>query len=265
MNGAPTNPRGRGAIHRALKSMELSPLTCKSEELYSIVSSSNRTHLMLCLSNPFITEEHILSLLRNPHITQEIVQAVNDRFSTSYKIQFGIVNCAKTPHTLAMRLLPQLFWNDLVRICENYRLFPPLRRNAENHLRDKVSGLTVGERKTLARTAPRSLIGLLKSESEPSVFTCLLQNPRLIEDDLVPLLSNEMTPVSILEAVAANRQWTNRYPVRLAIVRNDKTPLRLRLLFLSRIQKPDLQVLARTPHTAQIIRAAAERILTGEY
>jgi hypothetical protein len=190
---------------------------------------------------------------------------VNDRFSTSYKIQFGIVNCAKTPHTLAMRLLPQLFWNDLVRICENYRLFPPLRRNAENHLRDKVSGLTVGERKTLARTAPRSLIGLLKSESEPSVFTCLLQNPRLIEDDLVPLLSNEMTPVSILEAVAANRQWTNRYPVRLAIVRNDKTPLRLRLLFLSRIQKPDLQVLARTPHTAQIIRAAAERILTGEY
>jgi len=164
-----------------------------------------------------------------------------------------------------MRLLPQLFWNDLVRICENYRLFPPLRRNAENPLRDKVSSLTVGERKTLARTAPRSLIGLLKSEAEPAVFTCLLRNPRLIEDDLVPLLSNEMTPVSILEAVAADRQWTNRYPVRLAIVRNAKTPLRLRLFFLSRIQKNDLQVLAQAPHTAQIIRAAAERILTGEY
>jgi len=255
----------RGAIHRALVFMEISPLTCKSEELYSIVSSSNRTHQMLCLSNPVITEDHILALLRNPHITQEIIQAVNDRFNKSYKIQFGIVNCAKTPYTVALRLLPQLFWNDLIRICGNYRLFPPLRRNAENYLRDKVSGLTVGERKTLARTAPRSLIGMLKAEAEPSVFSCLLRNPRLVEEDLIPLLTSDMTPVPILEAVASDRQWTNRYPVRLAIVRNARTPLRLRLHYLSRIQKNDLQVLAQAPHTAQIIRAAAERILTGEY
>jgi len=220
---------------------------------------------MLCLSNPRITEEHILSLLRNPHISQEIVQTVHDRFSKSYKVQFGIVNCTKTPYSLSMRLLQFLFWNDLVRICQNYRLFPPLRRTAENYLRDRVSGLTVGEKKTLARTAPRSLIAMLKTEFEPSVFACLLRNPRMVEEDIVPLVASEFTPVPILETVAFDRQWTNRYAVRLALVRNSKTPLRVRLSFLSRIQKNDLETLVRAPLTAYLIRAAAERIITGEY
>jgi len=245
--------------------MELSPVLCTSEELFSVVCGANKSHLLLCLANPRINEDHILSLLRNPHITQEIIQSVYERFGKSYKVQFSIVNCVKAPYILAMRLLPSLFWNDLIRISGNYRLFPPLRRIAENYLRDKVSGLTVGERKTLARTAPRSLIGLLKNETEPSVFACLLRNPRLIEEDVVPLVTNELTPTPILETLATDRQWTNRYSVRLALVRNAKTPLRLRLHLLSRLQKADLQALVKTPFTNHLVRAVAERIVAGEY
>jgi hypothetical protein len=245
--------------------LEPSPLTCTAEELYSIVSSSNRTRLLLCLSNPHLTEDHILSLLRNPHITQEIVQTVHDRFSTSYKVQFGIVNCPKTPYVLAMRLIHTLFWNDLVRICANYRLTPPLRRAAENSLREKVYGLTVGEKKTLAKTAPRSLIGMLRNETDPSVFSCLLHNPRCVEEDLLPVINYELTPVQILETIASHRQWANRYPIRLALVRNERTPLRFTLSFLSKLQKRDLEQLVVAPQTPHLIRLAANRILTGNY
>jgi hypothetical protein len=244
---------------------ELSPLTCSSEELYTILSGSNRSLLLLCLSNPKLSEDHVLSLLRNPHITTEIIQAIHDRFSKSYKVQFGIVNCPKTPYTLSVRLLQSLFWNDLVRICANYRLFPPLRRSAENYLREKVSGLTIGEKKTLAKTAPRSLIGMLKTDSDPSVFASLLHNPRLVEEDLLPILTNELTPVGVLEAIAADRQWTNRYPIRLALVRNVRTPLRFSLLFLSKLKKVDLEQLTRTPDTPDLVQAAADRILAGKY
>ncbi len=245
--------------------LEPSPLTCSGEELYSVVSSSNRTRMLLCLSNPLISEEHILSLLRNPHITQEIIQTVHDRFNKSYKVQFGIVNCPKTPYSLSMRLLQALFWNDLVKICENYRLLPPLRRYAENYLREKVYGLTMGEKKTLARTAPRSLIGLLKAETEPSVFGCLLRNPRFVEADLLPVINYEFTPIPILEVIASDRQWTNRYPIRLALVRNARTPLRFTLSFLSKLQKKDLILLIKAPLTPYLVRAAADRILIGEY
>jgi hypothetical protein len=245
--------------------LEPSPLTCTGEELYSIVSSTNRTRLLLCLSNPMLSEEHIQSLLRNPRITKEIIQTIHDRFSKSYKVQFGIANCPKTPYSLSMRLLQSLFWNDLVRIVENYRLFPPLRRLAENYLREKVSGLTLGEKKSLARTAPRAVIGLLKSEQEPSVLACLLRNPRFVEEDLLPIISNEFTPIGILETIASDRQWTNRYSVRLALARNLRTPLRFTLSFLSKLQKKDLEVLMKAPQTPFLVRAAADRILAGQY
>jgi hypothetical protein len=244
---------------------EISPLTCTSEELYTILSGSNRGLLLLCLSNPRMTEEHVLSLLRNSHITTEIIQAVHDRFSKSYKVQFGIVNCPKTPYSISVRLLQSLFWNDLVRICANYRLFPPLRRSAENYLREKVSGLTIGEKKTLAKTAPRSLIGMLKTETDPSVFSSLLRNPRLVEEDLLPIITSETTPVGVLEAIASDRQWTNRYPVRLALVRNSRTPLHFTLLFLSKLKKLDLEQLTKTPNTPELVHAAADRILAGNY
>ena len=259
---------GRSALRKfSIMNTELepSPLTCSGEELYSMVCSSNRTRVLLCLSNPRLTEEHILSLLRNPHITQEIVQTVHDRFSKSYKVQFGIVNCSKTPYALAMRLVNGLFWNDLVKICANFRLSPPLRRAAENALREKVYGLTVGEKKTLAKTAPRPVIGLLTTETEPSVFSCLLRNPRFAEGDLIPVINYEMTPVQILETIASDRQWTNRYPIRLALVRNERTPLRFTLSFLSKLQKRDLEQLVRAPETPNLIRLAADRILTGNY
>jgi hypothetical protein len=244
---------------------ESTPLTCSSEELYTFVSSSNRSWLMLSLSNPRVTEEHVLALLRNPHITQELLQSIHERFSKSYRIQFGIANCPKTPYPLAMRLIQTLFWNDLVKISENFRLFPPLRRTAENYLRDKISGLTVGEKKTLARTAPRSLIGQLKTETEPAVFECLLQNPRLIEEDLLQVLHHELTPGAILEKIAANRQWTARYPVRLALARSAKIPLRIRLSLLSKLHKSDLEHLAKDDQNPDLVRMAAERILDGRY
>ena len=244
---------------------ESSPITCSSEELYSFVSSSNRTWLLLSLSNRSLTEDHVLSLLRNPHITHEILQSVHERFSKSYRIQFGIVNCPKAPYPLAMRLVQSLFWNDLVKISENYRLFPPLRRAAENYLREKISGLTVGEKKTLARAAPRSLIGQLRLETEPSVFECLLQNPRFIEEDLLQVIHNELTPVGILEKIAADRQWTNRYPVRLALARNNDTPLRIRLSQLSKLKVQDLEILISEANTPDLIKMAGARILAGEY
>lgn len=102
-------------------------------------------------------------------------------------------------------------------------------------------------------------------ETEPSVFSCLLRNPRLTEEDLMTVINHELTPAAILEAIASDRQWTNRYPVKLALVRNIKTPIRFTLSFLSKLQKRDLETVTTTSETPHLIRMAAERILNGQY
>jgi hypothetical protein len=247
--------------------MELSPLTCTAEELYGIVARGNRTWLMLSLSNPAITEDHVVALLRNPAITPEIVHGVYERFewASSYKIQFAIVSCAKTPPTLGLRLLNVLFWRDLIKVIDNFRLNPRLRIAAEGRVRERIPDLTLGEKKTLARTAPRALIPVIKQERDHEVFSALLQNPKLVEEDLVQLINLELTPAPILRIIGNERRWSCRYTIRLALVRNPRTPLPISLGLVSKLQKPDLRLIAASTAGAELVRRAAGRIVSGDY
>ena len=229
-----------------------------------MVSSHNRAWLMLALSNPSITEDHFIALLRNPSITPEIVYSISER-STSYKIQYAIAACSKTPYPLGISVIQNLFWNDLLKVVANYRLNPRLRRMAENYLHEKATNLTLGEKMSLARTAPRPLIPLLRSENEPRVIVELLRNPNLVEDDLLTMINHHLTPQTVLHTIGTDHKWSVRYPIRLALVRNERTPLPVTLSFLSGLHKPDLKAVASAPKTPELIRRAANRILSGEY
>jgi len=247
--------------------MDVSPLTCTAEELFGVVARPDRKRLLLSLSNPNFTEDHVIALLRNPAVNQEIVSEISERYDwlASYKVQCAIVNCPKTPHVLAMRLLHALFWNDLLKTSLNLRLNPRIRRAAENYLRDKISGLTLGERINLARTGPRTIVLFLKNDDESRVITALLRNPHTVEEDVLAMINNELAIPSVLRAIGQDYKWKVRYSIRLALVRNSRTPIGVALGFLSKLRKPDLDVIAKAPHTRELIRRAAERILAGEY
>jgi hypothetical protein len=246
---------------------EISPLTCTAEQLHTVVSGKNPTWLRLCLSNPKITEDHLMALLRNPRITAEIPQMIsrNDEWMSSYRLQVAVVSCPKTPFPIAMRMVQMLFWKDLVKVADNFRLLPKIRRVAENQLRDKIQELTLGEKISLARSAPRAIISHLRWQTEPEVIRALLRNHHIVEDDILVMINEETTPDYILEAIGTDYKWSLQYSVRVALVRNQKTPLRTSLKFLSRLQRTDLKAIVNAPHTPELIKRAADRILCGEY
>jgi hypothetical protein len=247
--------------------MDESPLTCSAEQLYTVVSSPRVPWLRLSLANPAMTPQHVVVLLRNTGITRDIVEEIcrNEEWLSHQNVQFGIVNCPKTPHTLALRVLQLLYWNDLLKTAANMRLPPRLRRTAESHLRDKVNELTPGEKMTLARTGPRVVISFLRSETEPRIIAALLRNPHMIEGDVVQIANDEFAAPEVLAAIGKDYKWSGSYAVRLALVRNERTPLPAALAFVSRLRKQDLTALAAAPGTRELIRRAAMRILSGKY
>ncbi len=247
--------------------MEVSPLTCTASELYSVVSGPNPKNLRHSLSNPSIREDHLLILLRNPRITPDVVELIceHNDWIAGYRLQAAIVNCAKTPYTIAMRFIQLLFWHDLLKTASNVKLSPRVRRAAENYLKARISDMSLGEKMSLARTCPRPLIGQLRGENDLKVIAELLRNPQLIEDDVVMMINDERTSRSILVSIGRDFKWSVRYPIRLALVRNVRTPLHLALSLVSKIKKQDLEPLSRAPQTPELIRRAAERILSGEY
>jgi hypothetical protein len=247
--------------------MDVSPLTCNAQQLYTILSGSNRSRLRLGLSNPAVTENHVLALLRNSFITADLIQDIFDRldWASSYKVQVAAVSCPKTPFAMALRLIPMLFWNDLSKVVNNPRVSPRLRRSAEKYLNDKVRELTLGEKMSAARTGPRPLIHLLIREKDPRVIQAVLRNPQLIEDDLLVLINNEHTPAEVLQIIGVDFKWCVRYAIRLALVRNPETPLSVALSFLSKLRNSDLRAVKLSPDTPELIRRTAHRILSGDY
>src|SRR5207249_859509 len=107
----------------------------------------------------------------------------------------------------------------------NFRLNPRIRRAAENHLRDKISGLTLGEKINLARTGSRPVVHFLRNDDESRVITALLRNPHTVEEDVLAIINDEQTVPSVLRTIGEDYKWKVRYAIRFALVRNDRTPM----------------------------------------
>ncbi len=203
--------------------------------------------------------------LRNPHVTAEAVEelAAQARLLAFHEVKRDLVRCRATPELLALRLLGGLRWGDLMAVGLDARLHPRLRRAADQHLLARLPGLAVGEKVSLARRAAPAVLSHLRHDPTPRVIAALLDNPRLTEGTLAPLVHGEMTPAPVLELIAVDRRWSARYPIRLALARNPATPLAAALRLLPQLHKPDLRGVAADPRLAEPLRRRA-RLLLGE-
>jgi hypothetical protein len=172
----------------------------------------------------------------------------------------GVALNPRTPRTLAMRLLPDLFWHDQAEAAQSPRLPNAVRNRAEGALLDQLPQMRLGERITLARMATTILLRAMLQDKDPRVLAPCLQNPRLREEELLLAVRAKEPHKALLEAVAASR-WGERYAVRLALVMQPQCPLPLALAQLSSLLAADLRHVAATPGLHPLLTVAAERLV----
>lgn len=203
--------------------------------------------------------------LRNPYCTPEVVEllAAQTRLLSYSEVRRDLVLHPRTPEVLAMRFIPGLWWRDLVALGLDTRLRPTLRRAADLHLAARLPELAVGERVSLARRAGPGILSHLRHDPNPQVIAALLDNPRLTEGTLAPVLHSASTAPAILDLIAADRRWGVRYPLRVALARNPRTPIDTVLKILTTLRKPDQKAIASDPRLPEPVRRRA-RLLLGE-
>jgi hypothetical protein len=204
------------------------------------------------------------AVLRNPHAGEEVVRllAGERRLLASYEMRRDLALHAATPQPIALALVGGLYWRDLVAAGLDVRIRPVVRRFADQRLIERLPGLSVGEKASIARSASPHVLHVLRHDPTPRVIAALLDNPRLVEADLLPLASGEATHTPVLAVILGHRKWGNRYPVRLAVVKNRRAPLQLALQHLAMLKKPDLRSVASDPRLALPLRRKAE-LLSG--
>jgi hypothetical protein len=121
--------------------------------------------------------------------------------------------------------------------------------------------LTLGERKSLARTHDRSLIQRVVRDPHPDVIRILLDNPSLTEPDVVRICAARPCDPLVLQTVYEHRRWVVRYRPRNAIVRNPNTPLDTALLLAPLLRPTELREAATSSELAAPLRLSCKALL----
>jgi hypothetical protein len=202
-------------------------------------------------------------VLRNPYAGREIIEILlkQRRLLGSQEVRRELVAHPSTPEARALNLLPGLFWRDLMKLGASVRTKPVVRRAADMRLAEKLPTLSVGERTAIARQAGVGAMTRLRHDPSPRVVGALLENPRLTEGTLAPMLSSDNTNPQVLARVAEDRRWGLRYGVKVMLARNPRTPVTTVLGILSGLKKRDLNAIASDWRIAAPVRKRANLLL----
>jgi hypothetical protein len=139
----------------------------------------------------------------------------------------------------------------------------------ERPLRANDKPLTLGERKTLARTRRRDLILLVIRDPHPDVIAILLHNPHVTEADVVHVAARRPAVPDTLIKIAEHPRWSVRHMVKRALVWNPSTPLDVAIRLATTLRTAELREIAANEtlpsplrgHVAELLQAARVALL----
>lgn len=236
-------------------------------DLSRLLREGNESELDLLLTDRLeeIEPAEARQLFRNPFLTGVHIERVlaSNRLLSAYEVRMEAARHPRTSRLIALRFIPGLYWADLVRLGLDMRLHPTVRRAAETRLVERLPVLAVGEKMAIARSAPPGVLQALRNDPTPRVIAALLENPRLTEGLLLPLVASEGALPSVLAVIAGSPKWSVRYPVRLALCQNTRTPLDRVLILLPLLKRGDLCSVAANPHLRLPVRRRAQLLARG--
>ena len=103
---------------------------------------------------------------------------------------------------------------------------------------------------------------LLVKDRNRIVAASVLGSPKLTETELIVFAQNRSIAEELLRVIAANRDWTKSYRIKLALVTNPKTPQPQAVHFIHHLQDRDLRALMKSKDVSTQVSAQARRILT---
>ena len=189
--------------------------------------------LIAAASDPTLTEDFALTLLRRGDLSSEALDRLskNSGLTKRRKVKLALVAHPKTPRHVSVPMVRHLFTFDLMQVALQPAVPADTKIAAEEALVSRLEKVSAGERLSLAHRASGRVAGALLLDPEPRVIHAALENSRLTEESVIKALVRRNAPAAFVEAVCRHSKWSPRREIRIALLRNEKTPLARALEF----------------------------------
>ena len=235
----------------------LAPALASLEEA---IHGASAEVLKAAAADPALSEDLALALLKRSDLPAEVFEPIskNAAVVNSRKAKLAIVGHLKAPRHLSLSLLRKLFTFDLMKVALTPVAPEDIKAAAEEALIKRVESLSMGERMSLARRASGRVVGALLLDPETRVIQAALENPRLTEALVVKALMRAASSAALVRTVCEHPKWSLRHEIRIALLRNEKTPIRVAQLVAKALPVPLVKEIL---HSSRLPEAVKNRLL----
>jgi hypothetical protein len=201
------------------------------------------------------TADLVLACVADRNLSPEVIEQISRNVAVmkSRKVRVALAAHPGAPRRIALRLIRELYTFDLMQFALLPAVAADLKRVADELLVGRLASITLGERITLARRCSGVVAAALLLDRESRVWQTALENPRLAEAGVVKALLRARALPEFVKAVCHHAKWSLRPEIRMALLRNEYTPLARALEFAQRLAPALLRdVLHSSPLPAKI-------------
>jgi len=128
-------------------------------------------------------------------------------------------------------------------------------------LTQQIAKMSVSERIKLASKGNKEVRTMLIRDANKLVALAVIRSPRITDGEVMAQAMNKGANEDVLRVVYSHREWTRKYPVRLALVKNPKVPAQVLMRFLNTLAEADVKSLAKDKNVAGAIQMMAKKMV----
>ncbi|HTC93859.1 MAG TPA: hypothetical protein VK699_10440 [Terriglobales bacterium] len=202
-------------------------------DLSVLVQEQSPELLRSAAADKRLTEDLALALLQRRDLPAAAIEAMvkNGAVMKHRSVINAVVVHPRAPRHVSLPIIRRLFAFELMQIALAPTVFADIKKFAEDVLISRLENTTAGERLSLAKRSSPAIAAALLLDPEKRVMEAALHNARMTETSIVKAIMRDDAPQHLIDAVCHDPKWSLRREIRIALLRNEKTPLAPALAF----------------------------------
>ena len=219
------------------------------------MQSRDAAVLKAAASHPGMNEDLALLFLTRRDLPPAALEALtkNGNAMRHRRVMAAIVAHVKTPRHVSLPIARHLYTFELLQIALTPAVPADVKMAVEDAITMRLESISAGERLALAKRGSTRVAAALLFDREPAVMRAALVNPFMTEVWIVKAIMSKDSTAELVGEVSHHVKWSLRKEIRIALLKNDMTPLGRVLAFAQSMSAPVLrEVLATSRLSAKV-------------
>ncbi len=137
----------------------------------------------------------------------------------------------------------------------------PMEEGKRLSFSQRIMKMNIAEKIKLATKGNKEARAILIRDSNKLVSVAVIRSPGLTDGEVLLQAGNKTAQDDVLRIIYSDREWTKKYTVKLALVKNPKVPQAIGMKLMSTLRESDIKTLARDKNVPNIIQMMAKKMV----